>query len=43
MAKSQLGKDLSRQQAGDIASFLTSLTGRISDDALVVPIAPSAE
>lgn len=43
MAKIQLGKDLSRQQAGDIAAFLTSLTGRIPDDALAVPISPSAE
>ncbi len=43
MAKIQLGKDLSRQQAGDIAAFLTSLTGRIPDDALVVPIVPSAK
>ena len=43
MAKIQLGKDLSRQQTGDIAAFLTSLTGRIPDDALAVPIVPSAE
>jgi cytochrome c peroxidase len=43
MAKIQLGKDLSKQQAGDIAAFLTSLTGRIPDDALTVPIAPAAE
>ena len=43
MAKIQLGKDLSSQQTGDIAAFLTSLTGRIPDDALVVPIVPSAE
>ena len=43
MAKIQLGKDLSSQQTGDIAAFLTSLTGRIADDALVVPIVPSAE
>jgi cytochrome c peroxidase len=43
MAKIQLGKDLSRQQVFDIASFLTSLTGRISDDALTVPIAPPAD
>ena len=43
MAKIQLGKDLSHQQTGDIAAFLTSLTGRIPDDALTVPIVPSAE
>jgi cytochrome c peroxidase len=43
MAKIQLGKDLSHQQADDIAAFLTALTGRISDDALSVPIAPSAQ
>jgi len=43
MAKIQLGKDLSHQQTGDIAAFLTSLTGRIPDDALTMPIVPSAE
>ncbi len=43
MAKIQLGKDLSHQQAGDIAAFLASLTGRIPDDALTVPIVPAAE
>ncbi len=43
MAKIQLGKDLSRQQAGDIAAFLASLTGHIPDDALSVPVLPAAE
>ncbi len=43
MAKIQLGKDLSRLQAGDIAVFLASLTGGISEDALAVPIVPPAE
>jgi len=43
MAKIQLGKDLSKQETDDIAAFLTSLTGRIPDDALSVPILPPAE
>ncbi len=43
MAKVQLGKNLSAQQAGDIAAFLASLTGRIPEDALIAPIAPAAE
>ncbi len=43
MAKIQLGKELSKQQTGEIVSFLESLTGRIPDDALLVPILPAAE
>ncbi len=43
MAKIQLGKELSKQQTGDIASFLTSLTGQISDDVVTVPVLPSME
>ena len=43
MAKIQLGKELSKQQAGEIAAFLASLTGRIPDDALIAPILPSRE
>jgi cytochrome c peroxidase len=43
MAKIQLGKELSKQQADEIATFLTSLTGRIPDDALIAPVLPSRE
>lgn len=43
MAKIQLGKDVTKRETGDLAAFLSSLTGRISDDALAVPIVPSAE
>jgi cytochrome c peroxidase len=41
MAKIQLGKDLTQEQAGDIAAFLSSLTGRIPEAALTVPVLPS--
>ena len=43
MAKVQLGKDLTKEQAGDIVAFLKSLTGKIPDAALVVPVLPSAD
>ncbi len=43
MAKIQLAKDLTKEQAGDIAAFLTSLTGRIPDSMLRVPVLPSSE
>jgi len=43
MAKVQLGKELTREQAGDIGSFLSSLTGRIPADALTVPVLPAGE
>ncbi len=43
MAKIQLGKDLSKQQIEDIAAFLASLTGRIPDEALSVPILPTLD
>ncbi len=43
MAKIQLGKDLSKEQQGDIAAFLASLTGRIPEDALTIPILPAGE
>ena len=43
MAKIQLGKELSDQQTGDIAVFFTALTGKISEDAMTVPILPAAE
>jgi cytochrome c peroxidase len=43
MAKIQLGKDLSKQQTDEIAAFFTSLTGRIPDDAITLPILPPME
>jgi cytochrome c peroxidase len=43
MARIQLGKDLSEQQASDIAEFLTALTGKISEDAVTVPVLPAME
>jgi len=41
MAKVQLARDLTREQIGDIAAFLTSLTGKIPDAVLAVPVLPS--
>ncbi|MDA8422725.1 MAG: c-type cytochrome [Nitrospiraceae bacterium] len=43
MAKIQLAKDLSPAQADDIAAFLGSLTGKIPEAALKVPVLPSSE
>lgn len=43
MGKIQLRKDLSKQQGGEIVSFLDSLTGEIPADALNVPLLPSKE
>ncbi|MGE5172841.1 MAG: cytochrome-c peroxidase [Betaproteobacteria bacterium] len=43
MAKIQLGKDLTKGQADDLAAFLASLTGRISGEVLIVPVLPSAD
>jgi len=43
MAKIQLGKDLTQSQLEDIVSFLKSLTGRIPEDALRIPLLPSIE
>lgn len=43
MAKIQLAKDLTKEQAGDIAAFLKSLTGRIPEAALKLPVLPSAD
>ena len=43
MAKIQLAKDLKKGQVGDITAFLKSLTGRIPELALTVPILPSAQ
>jgi cytochrome c peroxidase len=43
MGKIQLGKDLSKKQVDDIVAFLDSLTGKIPDDVMSVPILPSEE
>lgn len=43
MGKIQLGKDLTSDQAKDITSFLKSLTGKIPDLALTVPVLPDVE
>ncbi len=43
MGKIQLGRDLTQPQIEDIVAFLKSLTGKISEDALKVPMLPSME
>ncbi len=43
MGKVQLAKNLANQQVEDIVFFLKSLTGRIPDDALKVPLLPPSE
>ncbi len=43
MAKIQLSKDLTKEQTGEIADFLKSLTGTIPEAALKAPILPSAD
>jgi cytochrome c peroxidase len=43
MAKVQLGKDPEVRSIRDIHSFLESLTGKIPDDALRVPVLPARE
>lgn len=43
MGKVQLGKDLSKQQVQEIVSFLHSLTGKIPEDVLTVPLLPSLQ
>jgi cytochrome c peroxidase len=43
MGKAQLGKDLSKEELGDIKAFLESLTGRIPEHALKLPLLPSME
>jgi len=37
MAKTQLNKDLSEEQVGSITAFLNSLTGKLPQEATVVP------
>ena len=43
MGKVQFGKDLTKSQIEGIIAFLKSLTGKISEDALKVPLLPSSE
>lgn len=43
MGKIQLGKDLNKSQVEEIVTFLKSLTGKIPDDALKVPLLPSMD
>ena len=43
MAKVQLGRNLSKEEIRDIHAFLISLTGKIPDNALQVPLLPSTE
>jgi cytochrome c peroxidase len=43
MGKIQLGKDLNKPQVEEVVIFLKSLTGKIPEDALKVPLLPSME
>ncbi|MFB3886915.1 MAG: cytochrome-c peroxidase [Thermodesulfobacteriota bacterium] len=43
MGKIQLGKDFTQTQTDDIVAFLKFLTGKVSEDALRVPLLPSVE
>ena len=43
MGKIQLGKDLNKGQVEEIVTFLKSLTGKIPEDALKVPLLPSMD
>jgi cytochrome c peroxidase len=43
MAKIQLGKELSKQQVEDIDAFLNSLTGKMSEDIVTVPVLPALQ
>jgi len=43
MAKIQIGKDLTKEEMGEIVAFLKSLTGTIPEVALKVPILPSVD
>ena len=43
MGKIQLGKDFSKSQVEEMVTFLKSLTGKIPEDALKVPLLPSTE
>jgi cytochrome c peroxidase len=43
MGKIQLGRNIAAQQGEDLVKFLTSLTGKIREEILIVPILPSKE
>ena len=43
MGKIQLGKDLDKTQVEEVVTFLKSLTGKIPEDALRVPLLPSMD
>ena len=43
MGKIQLGKDLSKPQVEEVVTFLKSLTGKIPEEALKVPLLPSMD
>lgn len=43
MGKIQLGKELKNSQVEEVVTFLKSLTGKIPEDALKVPLLPSME
>jgi cytochrome c peroxidase len=43
MGKIQLGKDLSQSQVKEIVIFLKSLSGKIPEDALKIPLLPSMD
>jgi cytochrome c peroxidase len=43
MGKIQLGKDLEKTQIDQIVTFLKSLTGKIPEDAIKVPLLPSMD
>jgi cytochrome c peroxidase len=43
MGKIQIGRELSKEELGDINAFLKSLTGEIPRDALIVPLLPLNE
>ena len=43
MGKVQLGRDLTKPQVEEIHGFLRSLTGKIPEDAMRVPLLPTIE
>jgi cytochrome c peroxidase len=43
MGKIQLGKDLNKAQVEEVVAFLNSLTGKIPEDALKIPLLPSID
>jgi len=43
MGKVQLNRDLTKMQVEEIVSFLKSLTGKIPEETLIIPLLPSTE